>query len=175
MDQGDRPQEQSPASSTVARAGTHAGADTGSRPPMSAAEIGGERLGERPGETAGAQSGDRPTVGRQDWLKQDDYWQRTTYIAVTGRHSRLPNRTRALPRPRRFRKPTPLRSALALALTLALIVLIPMGVVMAQREAQTHIKLPTSIPGLTEPTPTHTPHPTVTATVKPTTTPRKHK
>ena len=181
MDQDDWPHEQSSASSSASSSAAPVGAQAETRMPMSAAEIGGdgldERLDERLDEQAEEQIGDHPTVGRQAWLKQDDYWQRTTYIAVTGRQSRLPRTTRALPRPRRFRKPTPLRSGLTLALTLALIVLIPMGVVMAQREAQTHIKLPTSIPnipGLVEPTATHTPHPTATATIRPTATPRTH-
>ncbi len=120
---------------------------------------------------------ERPTVETQAWLKKDDYWQRTTYIAVTGRHTAAAPQTRPLPRPRRFRRPSPLRSLLILALTVALIVLIPIGVVIAQREATTHIKLPNSIPGLSQPTATHTAThtPTPTATIKPTATPKKKK
>jgi hypothetical protein len=114
---------------------------------------------------------DRPTVEHRAWLKKDDYWQRTTYIAVTGRQTAMAPHTRPLPRPHRFRRPSPLRSALVLTLTLALIVLIPLGVIFAQHEAEAHIKLPTSIPGLTQPTATHTPAPT--ATIKPTATPKK--
>lgn len=135
---------------------------------------------EQPGDAASERldpslDDERPTVEHRSWLKQDDYWQRTTYTAITGRHTRAARPTRPLPRPRRFRRPSPVRSAIVLALTLALIVLIPLGVVVAQREAQAHIQLPSSIPGLTEPTPTHTPRPTVTPTVKPTATPKKHK
>lgn len=117
---------------------------------------------------------DRPTVEHQAWIKQDDYWQRTTYIAITGRQTASAPHTRPLPRPRRFRRPAPLRSAMILLLTLALIVLIPIGVVLAKQEAESHIKLPTSIPGLTQPTPTHIPVATST-TVKPTATPKKKK
>lgn len=175
MDHDDQREEQSSAPSLAARAD----AQTAAHLPTSASEIAADGRDQPPREwaskQASKQAGDSPTVGRQDWLKQDDYWQRTTYTAITGRHSGPPRRTRALPRPRRFRKPAPIRSALALVLTLALIVLIPIGVVLAQREAQAHIKLPTTIPGLTEPTPTHTPHPTTTATVKPTATPKSHK
>lgn len=130
---------------------------------MSADEIGAERLE--------SDEGERPTVESRAWLKQDDYWQRTTYIAVTGRHTASAPPTRPLPRPHRFRKSSRVRSLLTLALTLALIVVIPVGVLLAQHAAETHIKLPTSIPGLTAPTPTHTPAPTVTA--KPTPTPKK--
>lgn len=129
----------------------------------SAAEIGAERLNK---------DEDRPTVQSEAWLTQDDYWQRTTYIAVTGRHTAQRPPTRPLPRPNRFRRSSPLRSVIVLALTLALIVLIPIGVMVAQREAATKIKIPTNIPGLTQPTvaPTHVP----TATpAKPTATPKK--
>jgi hypothetical protein len=100
---------------------------------------------------------EQPTVEHQAWLKQDDYWQRTTYIAVTGRQTAMSPYTRPLPRPERFRKVSAWRSLLILALTIALIVLIPLGVITAQREAATHIKLPSSIPGLTQPTPQLTP------------------
>lgn len=116
---------------------------------------------------------DRPTVETRAWLKQDDYWKRTTYIAVTGRHTAAAPGTRPLPRPKRFQRRSRVRSLLILALTLALIVLIPLGVVVAQQEAAAHIKLPTNIPGLSQPTPTLTPAPT--ATTKPTATPKKKK
>lgn len=116
---------------------------------------------------------DRPTVETRAWLKQDDYWKRTTYIAVTGRQTAAAPGTRPLPRPQRFRQRSLVRSLLILTLTLALIVLIPIGVVVAQREASAHIKLPKNIPGLTQPTPTLTPAPT--ATTKPTATPKKKK
>lgn len=150
--------------------------DAGKRSPVSAAEIGGEQDSDAAPERLISDVGDHPTVAHQSWLKQDDYWQRTTYTAITGRHTRSARPTRPLPRPRRFRRPAPMRSAVVLALTLALIVLIPLGVVIAQREAQAHIQLPSqlpNVPGLTEPT--HTPRPTVTPTVKPTATPTKHK
>ena len=138
---------------------------------VTAADIGAEQLASDDGEL-GEAGGVRPTVESRAWLKQDDYWQRTTYIAVTGRHTAVAPPTRPLPRPRRFRKSSRVRSALVLALTLALIVVIPMGVVLAQRAAETHITLPSSIPGLTEPTQaSHTPTPT--ATIKPTVTPKK--
>jgi hypothetical protein len=69
------------------------------------------------------------------------------------------------------------RSVLILALTLALIVVIPLGVVMAQHAAETHIRLPSSIPGLTQPTATHTAThtPVPTATIRPTATPKPKK
>jgi hypothetical protein len=140
--------------------------DVGASVMTSAAEISAERL-----------DGDaeRPTVESAAWLKQDDYWKRTTYIAVTGRQTAAAPHTRPLPRPRRFRRPSHIRSMLVLALMLALIVLIPVGVVVAQREASARIKLPTSIPaipGFSQPTvaPTHAP---TTTPVKPTATPKK--
>jgi hypothetical protein len=132
------------------------------REPVTAAEIADETLDD---------DDERPTVETQAWLKKDDYWQRTTYIAVTGRQTAAAPHTRPLPRPHRFRRPSPLRSTLILTLTLALIVLIPLGVIFAQHEAEIHIKLPTSIPGLTQPAATHTPAPSATA--RPTTTPKK--
>jgi hypothetical protein len=150
--------------------------DAGKRLPASAAEMSGEQTSDAAAERLVSDAGDLPTVAHQSWLKEDDYWQRTTYIAITGRHTRVAQPTRPLPRPRRFRRPSPVRSVVVLALTLTLIVLIPLGVVVAQHEAQAHIQLPAglpSIPGLTEPT--HTPRPTITPTVKPTTTPTKHK
>jgi hypothetical protein len=159
------------ASATRAGDGGRAEAEGDAHTPVTAAEIGAERLTGDAGEPDSA-GGVRPTVESQAWLKQDDYWQRTTYIAVTGRHTAAAPPTRPLPRPHRFRKSSRVRSILVLALTLALIVVIPMGVVMAQRAAQTHITLPTNIPGLTEPTqPIHTP--AATATIKPTVTPKK--
>jgi hypothetical protein len=165
------------ASGTRDDIGGQAEAEDDARASVTAADIGAERLAsdaDYAGD-AGAIVGDggvRPTVESQAWLKQDDYWQRTTYIAVTGRHTAAAPPTRPLPRPHRFRKSSRVRSILVLALTLALIVVIPMGVVMAQRAAQTHITLPTNIPGLTEPTqPIHTP--AATATIKPTVTPKK--
>jgi hypothetical protein len=142
------------------------------------AEVNEEQASDADSERLVPDGGERPTVAHQSWLTQDDYWQRTTYIALTGRHTRAAPPTRPLPRPRRFRRPSRVRSAVVLALTVALIVLIPLGVVAAQREAQAHIQLPSglpNIPGLTQPTPTHTPRPTVTPTVKPTATPKKHK
>lgn len=142
------------------------------------AEVNEEQASDADSEQLAPDVGERPTVAHQSWLTQDDYWQRTTYIALTGRHPHGAPPTRPLPRPHRFRRPSPARSAVVLALTVALIVLIPLGVVVAQREAQAHIQLPSglpNIPGLTQPTPTHTPRPTVTPTVKPTATPKKHK
>lgn len=150
--------------------------DAGNRPPASAAEMSAEQTSDAAAERLISDAGEHPTVAHQSWLKDDDYWQRTTYIALTGRHTRVAQPTRPLPRPHRFRRPSPVRSAVVLALTLALILLIPLGVVVAQHEAQAHIQLPSqlpNIPGLTEPT--HTPRPTHTPTVKPTTTPTKHK
>jgi hypothetical protein len=168
------------ASGTRDDVGGQAAAEDDARASVTAADIGAERLASDAdyasdagdaGEIVG-DGGVRPTVESQAWLKQDDYWQRTTYIAVTGRHTAAAPPTRPLPRPHRFRKSSRVRSILVLALTLALIVVIPMGVVMAQRAAETHITLPTGIPGLTEPTqPIHTPTPT--ATIKPTVTPKK--
>jgi hypothetical protein len=164
-------------------AATPPDAETGASPsspdaePVLPAAANEEQADRAASEQLGPDMGDRPTVAHQSWLKEDDYWQRTTYTAITGRHTRVARPTRPLPRPRRFRRPSPVRSAVVLALTVALIVLIPLGVVVAQREAQAHIQLPSSlptIPGLTQPTPTHTPRPTVTPTVKPTATPKKH-
>lgn len=115
---------------------------------------------------------ERPTVEHGAWLKQDDYWKRTTYIAVTGRQTAAAPASRPLPRPKRFRKPAPVRSSLVLLLMLALIVLIPIGVFAAQRYAETHITLPSNIPGIAQPK-TATPSPT--RPVKPTATPKKKK
>jgi hypothetical protein len=150
------------------------------RIPAPAADFGAERLARDAGDEVEDEvedEDDRPTVESHAWLKRDDYWQRTTYIAVTGRHTATAPQTRPLPRPRRFRKPAPVRSVLILALTLALIVVIPLGVVMAQRAGETQIKLPTSIPGLTQPTATHTAThtPVPTATIRPTATPKSKK
>lgn len=114
---------------------------------------------------------DRPTVEHRAWLRQDDYWKRTTYIAATGRHTATAPQMRALPRPNRFRQPTPIRSAIVLLLIVGMIVLIPVGVGRAQHWAETHITLPSTIPGITTPAPTHTTTPGKRAT--PTATPKK--
>ena len=132
-----------------------------STPSLSATEIADEVLED---------DDQQPTVEHRAWLKKDDYWRRTTYIAVTGRHTAALPRTRRLPPPRRFRNPRPVRSGLVLALVIALIVLIPFGIVAMQRQVA-NIHLPSNIPGVTVPTPSHTPTPTVT--VKPTSTPKK--
>jgi hypothetical protein len=134
----------------------------GARESATVREIADETLGEED---------ERPTVEHQAWLKKDDYWQRSTYIAVTGRQTSAAPQTRPLPRPNRFRKSSPLRSITILILTVALIVLIPVGVILAQRAAEKTIKLPTNIPGFSQPTQTLTPAPTHTA--KPTATPKK--
>lgn len=136
-------------------------AESGQPMATTAADISDERL---------TKSDERPTVESDAWLRQDDYLQRMTYIAVTGRHTAQRPPTRPLPRPHRFRPPSRTRSIVILALTLALIVLIPIGVIVAQREASAKIKLPTSIPGLTQPTPTHAP---TSTPAKPTATPKK--
>lgn len=115
---------------------------------------------------------ERPTVEHRAWLRHDDYWKRTTYVAITGRLSATAPQSRALPRPSRFHKPTPVRSSLVLLLIIALIVLIPIGVVVAQREAEAHIKLPSSIPGITLP---WAATPTATQAATPTATPKKKK
>ncbi|HEX8983295.1 MAG TPA: hypothetical protein VF792_11025 [Ktedonobacterales bacterium] len=107
---------------------------------------------------------DEPTVEHKAWLKDDDYWQRSTYIAVTGRQTVSLKQTRPLPRPDRFRKFSLWRSVTIFGLTIALIVLIPLGVIFAQRTASEHLKLPTSIPGLS---PTVTPVRTHTITPTP--------
>lgn len=109
---------------------------------------------------------ERPTIEHQAWLKEDDYWQRSTYIAVTGRQTVRLKQTRPLPRPDRFRKPSIWRSLTIFGLTIALIVLIPLGVIFAQRVASTHLKLPTSIPGLSQPTVTPVGTHTITPTPK---------
>lgn len=123
-----------------------------------------------------AEEDERPTVELKAWIRRDDYWQRTTYIALTGRQTSAAPLTRPLPRPQRFRRSSPMRSGLILLLTLALIVLIPVGVLVAKQEAEAHIKIPTAIPGipgLSQSTPTLTPLPT--AIVKPTATPKKKR
>lgn len=111
-----------------------------------------------------------PTVERAAWLRDDDYWRKVTYMSATGRHAAERAATRPLPRPDRFRKRSPLRSLIILALVIGLIVLIPIGVVTAERMAS-QIVLPANIPGINQPTEvpaTHTPP------LKPTATP-KHK
>lgn len=114
---------------------------------------------------------DRPTVEHRAWLRQDDYWKRTTYIAATGRHTATAPRTRALPRPDRFRQPRPIRSGIILLLIVGVIVLVPAGVGRAQRWAEQHINLPSTIPGISAPAPTHTATPAKHGT--PTATPKK--
>ena len=116
---------------------------------------------------------DRPTVEHRAWLRQDDYWKRTTYIAATGRHTATAPRTRALPRPNRFHQPRPIRSGIVLILIVGVIALVPVGVVRAQRWAEQHISLPSTIPGVTLPAPTHTATPAKHGT--PTATPKKKK
>lgn len=111
---------------------------------------------------------DRPTVEHQAWLKDDNYWQRSTYIAVTGRQTADLKQTRPLPRPDRFRKSSLWRSLAIFGLTIALIVMIPLGVIFAQSVASSHLKLPSSIPGLSEPTVTPVGTHTITPTPKPT-------
>lgn len=113
----------------------------------------------------------RPTVEHRAWLRQDDYWKRTTYIAATGRHTRSAPKTRQLPRPKRFRGPTPIRSSLTFVLIVALIVLVPIGVIRARSWAESHIVLPSTIPGISQPTATHTATPA--KSVKKTPTPKK--
>jgi hypothetical protein len=109
---------------------------------------------------------DEPTVEHKAWLKEDDYWQRSTYIAVTGRQTVSLKQTRPLPRPDRFRKLSLWRSMTIFGLTIALIVLIPLGVIFAQRAAADHLKLPTSIPGLSQPTASPVGTHTITPTPK---------
>ena len=118
-----------------------------------------------------AEEDDRPTVEHRAWLRQDDYWKRTTYIAATGRHTTAAPHTRALPRPNRFHQPTPIRSTIVLALIVGMVILIPVGVVRAQHWAESHITLPSTIPGVTAPAPTHTATPAKHRT--PTATPKK--
>lgn len=108
-----------------------------------------------------------PTVKHQAWLKNDDYWQRSTYIALTGRQTAAPHQTRPIPRPERFQKQSTLRSLTILGLTLALIVFIPIGVIVANNLGATHLKMPTSLPGLAQPTTTPVSTHTVTATPTP--------
>lgn len=129
-----------------------------------------EMAAAQPAEESLPEMDERPTVEHDAWLKQDDYWKRTTYIALTGRQTASAPASRPLPRPSRFHKPSLVRSSLTLLLTLALIALIPIGVLAAQRYAESHIKLPTSIPGIVHP---KTPTPTATKPVKPTATPKK--
>lgn len=122
-------------------------------------------------EVSANEEDERPTVAHAAWLRGDDYWKRTTYIAVTGRHTAVTPTSRPLPRPRRFRRPAPVRSVMVLALTIILIALIPIGAAIAAREGAARIKLPTNIPGFSQPT--ATPTVTPTATRKSTATPKK--
>jgi hypothetical protein len=107
-----------------------------------------------------------PQVERSAWLKDDNFWRTETYMTATGRRPSVQAAARPLPPPRRFRAPTPLRSAMVLLLVLALMVLIPIGVVMAGREAAGHLTLPGKIPGITVPTLTPI-HPNATPSATP--------
>jgi len=111
------------------------------------------------------------SVARAAWLRDEEYWRNVTYISATGRRPGDRPVTRPLPRPDRFQRPEPLRSSAALVLVIALIILIPIGVVVAWHETAGHITIPTSIPGITEPTVT----PATTPTLTPTATPKKKK
>src|SRR6185312_3686500 len=73
------------ASGTRDDGGRQAEAEGDARASVTAADIGAERLVSDAGDAGDVDSdgGVRPTVESQAWLKQDDYWQRTTYIAVT--------------------------------------------------------------------------------------------
>lgn len=119
------------------------------RDPMTAREIAGESLGALD---------ITPSVAHQAWLKEDDYWQRTTFVAATGRQTAVLPKRRRLPRPTRFQSKSPWSSLIVLGLTVALMVLIPLGVLLAQREGESLIRLPTTLPFLVQPTPTNTPH-----------------
>lgn len=104
------------------------------------------------------------SVSRRLWIKEEDYWRKITYMSATGRRPSVSPPSRALPRPDRFRRWSPLTSLVVLALVVGLVVFIAVGVVMAERVAAS-ITLPGAVPGLTLPTTTPTHHATVTPTV----------
>jgi hypothetical protein len=112
----------------------------------------------------------KPQVERSAWLRDEDYWRKVTYMSATGRRPGDRLATRPLPRPDRFPTPSRLRSTIILSLVIALMILTPIGIIVA-RNAVSHITIPTTIPGFTQPTVTPAPAPTLT----PTATPKKKK
>ena len=69
---------------------------------------------------------DEVSVAEDSWLSQEDYWNTSTFIAITGKRRAAPRPdTRPLPRPQRFRPPSRVRSISAfIALIVVLFALI---------------------------------------------------
>lgn len=84
-----------------------------------------------------------PVVSSSRWLppeSPEDEWRTNTMRAITGKRKALrPRRKRALPTPRRFRKPAPIRSGFLLILTAILVVLGLVGSVELGREAYQYV------------------------------------
>ncbi len=151
----------------------HAGAADSVLAPTQAPH--GERGARALASEAAANGETAPHVERSAWLRDDDYWRTVTYMAATGKRPSIRFASRPLPAPDRFRPSSPARSMVVLALVVALIILIPVGVVVAENIASAHLSLPSKFPGITLPTSTPAISGTVTPTVAPTATPKKKK
>jgi hypothetical protein len=109
--------------------------------------------------------GSPPVVGPDQWLDEPRYW--------LADYQRVPRpKTRPLSRPVRFRKVSPLKSAIKLLLALALIVVLTIGLALAVNagvQAGTTFFQQLTTPSKPLVTPTTTPAPTLapTATPKP--------
>jgi hypothetical protein len=111
--------------------------------------------------------GSPPVVGPDQWLDEPRYW--------LADYQRVPRpKTRPLSRPVRFRKVSPLKSAIKLLLALALIVVLTIGLALAVNagvQAGTTLFQQLTTPSMPLVTPTTTPAPTLA----PTATPKKKK
>ncbi|HEX9039108.1 MAG TPA: hypothetical protein VF808_19150 [Ktedonobacterales bacterium] len=112
-----------------------------------------------------------PTVERAAWLRDDDYWRKVTYMSATGKRPAARAETRPLSRPGRAAPPSRMRSLAILALVVGFMIVVPVGVATAAREAS-RLVFPSNIPGISQPT---TVPATLTPTVKPTATPKRKK
>ncbi|GEM_PF-5548901 len=114
----------------------------------------------------------RPVVSSSRWLppeSPEDEWRTNTMRAITGKQQALrPRRKRTLPAPRRFRRPSPIRSGFLLVITIVLVILGIIGSVDLGRQVYQYVHTlqhPTVVPHHQKtPKPIPTQAPTATAT-----------
>lgn len=141
---------------------------TGQPAPQGPHETGSPRISSGPATDATSTN-----IDRASWIQEDDSFRTVMYMSATGKHPVIGGPTVPLYRPTRFRSASPLRSMVILLLVVGLIIIIPVGVILADR-ATSNIQLPglPAIPGVSA---TATPLLTPSITVSPTKTPTKKK
>lgn len=105
-------------------------------------------------------------IDRSSWIQEDDSVRAVLYMSATGKHPLIGGPTVPLYRPNRFHSPSPLRSMVILLVVVALIIVIPIGVILADR-ATSSIQIPGISGGSATETPATTTTPAVTVTVTP--------